>query len=1102
MTKLIKTIADKLQKKFDESKDRSFTHLYGFSKSLLINEILKEKTIIIAPELVAYALFYNLKKLGIEPIFFPSNYVMPYENKPPESQFAAFRIKSLFEFKNSPERPLIATPEAIYFPLITPETLNRYSKTIEIGQQLESKSIKEFLISSGFWREDLVELLGSFALRGDILDIFSSKYPDPVRIEMGWDEVEKIKLFAAENQTSYTELEKCEILPPSEFFQTEKNKGDLEYDVMAEGLYLLWCNKLEQNVSSNDTCGLAKHYAKHSIILEPDEVHAQLVELFEKAKKNFMQLPKSHSFAKPAEIFPDPDTIMDDLYKICIAKESNEASVFFTEDTHSFYYSSVLRSNVNEGEVTAVTKSPSGLDKLKNLRDNYPLINHIGDSFWGGFLFDSDETGKIGFLTDRELVGRNVPQPRVHIYRESNAFMFSAGLEIGDYVAHQDHGIGRFLGLKSIEFKGRPSDCLELEYADNQKLLVPIEDFHLVQKFHGVEGTVKLNKLGGGVWTRQKKRAAKQIRILAGELLHLYALRKSVDGFAHPKAKEYLDILKGTFPFEPTEDQARAISEVYEDLSSEHPSDRLICGDVGFGKTEVAIRAAVRVAAGGKQVAVLVPTTVLAQQHCNNFKQRLKELPLRVESLSRFVKTAKQKETVDKISKGLVDIVIGTHRLLSKDIVFKELGLLIVDEEQRFGVAQKEKIKQYRANVDVITLTATPIPRTLSFSMGGLRDLSLIATAPEHRLPIFTRLINFDDDIIREAIEKEIERGGQVFFLHNRVQTIKSMYNYLSQLVPHFKIAISHGQMKSRDLSKVITKFRDGKYQILLTTTVIESGTDIPNVNTIFINRADRFGISDLYQLRGRVGRSETQAYAYLITPPYKNLGSKARKRLKAILSHTQLGSGFSLSMRDLEIRGAGEILGKKQSGVVSKIGMEMYSKLLSKTVSEMKNQGQTLFIPPAIDMDFHIGILTEYIHSVAIRIELYQRFFTATDEKSLKRLFAEIRDRFGPIPDELLELEEYLRARILAARMPISSISVKGTAISIVFKDNNAPQLFDLTKGIIDPKLIAGFDFMPNLVLRIKRGEGNLDDLKIVNRVLRQLRDYYKAKENKDDQV
>ncbi len=1077
----LQTIESILRQKSDFREVRA---LEGFSAALVSAQKAKGRTLLVAPGDRANQIFHNLRKLGKNSLYFPENMVLPYEDKPPESSFAAFRIKTLMELLDREEVIVVSTPEALFYPLLLPEILKIKTLSISRGERINPLELSERLIDLGYGREEQVELLGSFSRRGDIIDIFSPTYPDPIRIETEWDEVGRISIFAAENQSSYRQADSVRVIPPDEWRAKVHDSEDI-----SGAIGHFWNGSLQSSVSFVSKLFGKGGYFDNTILIELEEIDACFHDLYDKAELFFDRFGDGR--ATPETIFERPSETVSSLKEKAILIESMDGENIGIDSPSGIYAEGVLMPPFDDGNAVFYTDSPSGRDRVKTLCLKYPGIRDMDSGLLGGFVI-LDKDRRIGVITDQEVIRRNPPQPKIHIYRESTAFLMASDLGEGDYVVHQDHGIGIFRGLKSIDFGGRPTECLELEYAEKAKLLVPIEDFHLVQKYFGQAGTLKLSKLGGSGWSKTKERAQKSIRALAGELLHIAALREAMEGFSHPEAIEFRDILDATFPYETTDDQKRAISEIDEDLSLQSPADRLLCGDVGFGKTEVAIRAAARVVAGGKQVAVLVPTTILAQQHYQTFRSRYEDLPVRIEVFSRFVAKGDQRRIIDHLGDGKVDIIIGTHRLLSKDVSFKNLGLLIVDEEQRFGVADKEKIKKYRANIDILTLTATPIPRTLSFSMGGLRDLSIIATPPEQRLPIFTKMISFDESLIKEAVNKEIERGGQVFFLHNRVKTISAMYSFLHGLFPELKIGIAHGQLPSQKLSRVIEEFRDGRYQILLTTTVIEAGTDIPSVNTILINRADRFGIADLYQLRGRVGRGGVQAFAYLITPEYKLITTSARKRLKAILSHTQLGSGFNLAMRDLEIRGAGDILGKKQSGVISQIGMSLYSKLLSQTVSQLKNESAVLFAPPSIDLDFHIGIPSKYIPSAQQRIQIYQRAFTVSTEKKLKAVFTEVRDRFGNFPEDVRQLEEYLEARIIASTIPVTAISLKGKYTSIVFQKEGAPTLYDLTRGIIDNNIIAGFDFNPNLILKIQRPGEETQHLVTLNIALRQLRDWF----------
>ncbi|MCX6826778.1 MAG: transcription-repair coupling factor, partial [candidate division Zixibacteria bacterium] len=652
----------------------------------------------------------------------------------------------------------------------------------------------------------------------------------------------------------------------------------------------------------------------------------------------------------------------------------------------------------------------------------------------GGFVSRENE---LALLTDHQIFGKYYRHIRRKKFKEGVALQDYTSLTIGDFAVHVDFGIARYQGLKTISVDGRPRDCLLLIYAEGDKLYVPIEEFNRVSKYAGKDSMPKLSSLGGSGWEKIKERAKKAIEDMATDLLKIYAERKIKTGFAFDPDTTWMKQLEASFIYEETFDQSKAINAIKADMEKLTPMDRLVCGDVGYGKTEVAVRAAFKAVEAGKQVAVLVPTTILAQQHLTTFTQRLTDFPVKIEMLSRFRSRQQQAAIIEQLGKGSIDIVIGTHRLLSKDLKFADLGLLVIDEEQRFGVKHKEELRKLRTTVDTIAMTATPIPRTLQMSLMGARDMSLINTSPKDRLPIMTEICEFEPEIISEAILREIDRGGQVFFVHNRVETIDAMHRYLQKMVPQVEIGVAHGQMHERSLEGIMLAFLAGRFQVLLSTSIIESGLDIPSVNTIIINRADRFGLAQLYQLRGRVGRSTVRAYAYLLTPPYRLLSEDARKRLRAIEAHTDLGSGFALAMKDLEIRGAGNILGIKQSGFIEEIGFDLYTRLLEEAVAELKGEKVVGLPDTKLETDLDLFIPDQYINISQQKVEIYQKIAGARTLQEIENIREDAEDRFGKFPDSTVNLFEAAAVRISAWALEIIRVKFRAGRVELLFKEH-----------------------------------------------------------------
>jgi transcription-repair coupling factor (superfamily II helicase) len=688
-------------------------------------------------------------------------------------------------------------------------------------------------------------------------------------------------------------------------------------------------------------------------------------------------------------------------------------------------------------------------DILERTADNVAMM--VAD-ISEGFVFPSEH---FAVLCDHQIFARKYHRFKRRRSKEGVALSSYTNLNVGDYVVHVDYGIGRYKGLKEITVDKRLRDCLLIQYLGNDRLYVPIEEFNRVQKYVGKEGKPQLTKLGGSAWEKVKARTRKAITEIAEELIKLYAERRSKSGYAFSPDDAWMRQLEASFPYDETPDQLTAIDDIKKDMTAPHPMDRLLCGDVGFGKTEVAVRAAFKCVSDGKQVAVLVPTTILAQQHLLTFTDRLRDFPVRIEMLSRFKTRREQTEIVKDLKDGKVDVIIGTHRLLSKDIAFRDLGLLVVDEEQRFGVTHKEKIKQLKRLVDVITMTATPIPRTMQMSLLGARDMSVINTSPKDRLPIRTEIVEFQPEAIREAILQEVERDGQVYFVHNRVQTIESIRKYLEKLLPGIRICVGHGQMPEKDLESVMFGFLSRDYDVLLSTSIIESGLDIPSVNTIVINRADHFGLAQLYQLRGRVGRSSMKAVAYLLIPPARLLTPTARKRLKAIEQHTELGSGFHLALRDLEIRGAGNLLGAQQHGFIEEVGFDLYLRLLDEAVAELKGEEMRPSFDIKIDTDLDMFIPNDYISDSQQKVDIYQRLAQADNYEVLNELELELADRFGPLPQSANNLIRMAEVKLLAARAGIKKVVFKNGQLRISYASDFVPgkqKIATLAAQVPDP--------------------------------------------------
>jgi transcription-repair coupling factor (superfamily II helicase) len=993
---------------------------------------------------------------GEEVRLFPGWEILPYEFKVPHSEVIGGRLDCLYDLISGENPIVVTTVRACLEKTITPDELKGKSVILKVGETEDIDELVTRLHHLGFKRFPQVEEIGTFSVRGGILDVFPYSSSDPFRIEFFGDSIESIRTFAVADQRSLHQTDSALILPKREVLL-----GDEEVERCLSRLKTGPAERLREKLQFTDEvpglewlatlfglpqAHIGDYISRDTIVFldEPEVMEGELDLIREETEKLFNQAGgKEEALPEPQKLWE----VRDGFYQ--------KLSSFRTIEHHSFGVKTPsLNLRMREPEVfggnvdllKSAIKDYLGDDRpifvfCENTGQRDRLIELLGSyaqritwevkNLSGGFVLP--ETG-LTVLTDHQIFSRHFWHRRKRRFNEGMALSSYSAIQTGDFAVHIDHGIGRYAGLETLEVDERKRECLKLVYEGGDKLYVPIEEFNRVHKFVGKEGAPVLSKLGGAAWENVKKRTKKAIQDMAQELIGLYAERKAVPGLTFSPDTVWQKELEESFIYEETPDQLATIDAVKTDMEQSIPTDRLICGDVGYGKTEVAVRAAFKAVMDGKQVAVLVPTTILAFQHHFTFSERLKSFPVRVEMLSRFKSPAEQKKTIQELKEGKVDIVIGTHRLIQRDVQFKDLGLLVIDEEQRFGVAQKEKIKKLRRLVDVITLSATPIPRTLQLSLFGARDMSIINTPPKDRLPIQTEISLFDKKLITDAVLREVDRGGQVYFVHNRVQTIEAMYRFLSQLVPQIRIAAAHGQMDERLLEKVMLDFLNRQYDLLLVTSIIESGIDMPNVNTIIIDRADRFGLAQLYQLRGRVGRSNVRAYAYLLIPKVKTLNSSARKRLKALEQFTQLGSGFHLALRDLEIRGAGNLLGPQQHGFIEEVGFDLYCRLLDEAVKELKGERTEMLPEVKLQFDLDIYIPESYIPDSQQRVEIYRKLSEAKSSQEVGEVEAEIIDRFGNPPVEVEDLLNLTVIRLSAARLGISRVSMKEERLSLEF--------------------------------------------------------------------
>ncbi|MCX6133112.1 MAG: transcription-repair coupling factor [Ignavibacteriales bacterium] len=952
---------------------------------------------------------------------------------------------------------VVTSAEAITGLVPPPNEFKQRSFEITAGKDHPFEDLISQLIALGFERKDFVEEYGDFSVRGGILDVFPYVGDNPIRIEFWGDSIESIREFDALSQRSIRELQSASIVASL----LPEQDGLAVHSSMLEYL-------------ANDAL---------FIIDEPAAVQKEVEELFREGVQNILSweslveqsnhFPKIlHSFisdskhSEPIEFFSLQQPSVNGSIKVLLhqiselALEGNE--LVLVCDTHE--EADRLKELLEEEFTTADSDGEeSNTETAPAQAPHQPSYQMMTEALHLGFIYPPS---RLALFTEHQVFGRlkrrgTSKRKRFKGFSQKEAQQ----LRRSDYVVHIDYGIGRFAGLQKLKVRGVDQEVMRVLYEGNDVLYVNLNFVNRVQKYASQEGHLpKLSKLGAPDWERLKSRARKRIKDIARELIALYARRRTEQGFAFAPDTHWQKELEASFMFEDTPDQAKATRDVKRDMELPSPMDRLICGDVGFGKTEVAVRAAFKSVLNGKQVAILVPTTILAQQHHNTFTDRVGRYSVRVESLSRFKSKKEQETTLEGLKAGTVDILIGTHRLLSKDVQFKDLGLLIIDEEHRFGVTAKEKLRHLRATVDTMTLTATPIPRTLQFSLMGARDLSLINTPPRNRLPILTEIAQFDPQLIREAILKELHRGGQVYFIHDRIHDIDDIQAMLHRKIPEAKFHVAHGQMKGHELEKAMMEFLEKKYDVLICTKIIESGIDIPSVNTIIINRADRFGLAELYQLRGRVGRSNEQAYAYLLTPPISSLPRITLRRLQAIQEFTELGSGFNLAMRDLEIRGAGNLLGAEQSGFIMEMGIEMYQRIVEEAVAELKEQEFEKLFQGAkaearwrngettIDADVEAYIPDVFIESDSERLDFYRRLYGLSSDDEIQSMRDELRDRFGEYPEEVENLFGVVELKTIASKIGFTKVEILRNQLSLYFPSADEKKFYETDDGGVPP--------------------------------------------------
>lgn len=974
-------------------------------------------------------------------LFYPGSYRRPYQIEETDNANVLLRSEVLNRINSRKKPSLIVTyPEALFEKVVTKKELDKNTLKISVGETVSIDFVNEVLFEYKFKRADFVTEPGEFSVRGGILDVFSFSNDEPYRIEFFGDEVDSIRTFDVETQLSLEQLKKVSIIPNVDAASNlSERKSFLEYIsnntvvfLKNEELLSGSIDKLFKKATDafNASTGEIKQIEPSKLFCTSQELKHQLVHF----KTIFLTSKKSKRFDEKNSI-----------------SNSNSISISFnTVPQPSFNKQfNLLIDNLNQNSADAYTnyifcsseaQAKRFHDIFEDAQGHVEQFETIVFPLFQGFI---DHESKNVCYTDHQIFERYHKFSLKNGYAKKQAITLKelTNLEVGDYVTHIDHGIGKFGGLQKIEVEGKQQEAIKLMYGERDILYLSIHSLHKISKFNGKDGTTpKIYKLGSAAWKKLKQKTKARVKHIAFNLIELYAKRRLQKGFQYDPDSYLQHELESSFMFEDTPDQSTATADVKADMESERPMDRLVCGDVGFGKTEVAVRAAFKAVDNGKQVAILVPTTILAFQHFNTFSERLAEMPVKVDYLNRFRTAKERKNVLENLKNGQLDIVIGTHQLVSKSIEFKDLGLLIIDEEQKFGVAVKDKLKTIKENVDTLTLTATPIPRTLQFSLMAARDLSVITTPPPNRYPVETHVVRFGEEVIRDAIHYEISRGGQTFFVHNRIENIKEVAGMIQRLVPDAKIGIGHGQMEGKKLEALMLAFMNNEFDVLVATTIIESGLDVSNANTIFINNANNFGLSDLHQMRGRVGRSNKKAFCYFITPPYSAMTEDARKRITALEQFSELGSGINIAMKDLEIRGAGDLLGGEQSGFINEIGFETYQKILAEAIEELKeNDFKELYADsqPAlkdrvfvkevlIDTDFEILFPDDYVNNITERLNLYTKLNEIKDEAGLLTFQKELEDRFGALPDEVTDLLNSVRIKWIAIKMGLERVIMK----------------------------------------------------------------------------
>ncbi len=1018
--------------------------------------------IIVPTDVEAEQLLTDLETFGASPAFFPWSGTAPYTPPPRNSTAFGRRCRVLNDLATGRAEIVIAPLRAAISPVPPPEYLRARTIDLVAGGALDPIAVADRLTTFGYTRVPRVSVRGEFALRGEVLDVFCPGDDHPIRTVFEFDTVEEIRSFETGSQSSVQKYRNATIVPCREVVWDPETIASFQENIASahEIDAAVRLDILESLTTRGTFDGEEVYYPL--VGTRSASIHEYLPEQgvvvyvgFEKLVNTAVTVEKEFSAAyrtvRVEKRYPRPERLILPVEEVTsvesrairfhsLVPEQNVKSLVFSYEPAQSYFGNVtfLKEELGALEkagytVAVYAESESQRMRVAHLLNDFSVIV-VADGISSGFAIPEL---KIRVIAENEIFGRRRHVPRSVHKTESAAIDTFVELDDGDYVVHVSYGIGRYCGIKRIAAAGNERDYIQLEYAGEEFIYIPIEQVNLIQRYIGQSGNApRLDTIGGKSWENRKSKVKKNVEDLADRLIALYSRRKRAQGHAFPTDAEWQYDFEATFPYEETDDQLQCIADVKHDMEAPTPMDRLICGDVGYGKTEVALRAAFKAVTSGKQVAILAPTTILAEQHYETFVERVQRFPVRVGMLSRFVAKPEQKVTLTGLADGSVEVVVGTHRILQKDVSFRDLGLIVVDEEQRFGVKDKERLKELKASVDCLTLTATPIPRTLHMALLKIRDMSVLKTPPHNRLPIETFIQEFSEELVADAVRKEVARGGQVYYLHNRIESLDEIRSFLEKMLPEVMVETAHGKMAAHELENIMHRFIHGGFHVLVATTIIENGIDIPNVNTIVIDRADMYGISQLYQLRGRVGRSDRPAYAYLFYPERRALSELAMKRLQIISDYTELGSGFKIALKDMEVRGAGNLLGAEQSGDILSVGFDMYLRLLDEAMRKRDADSADGDEPPEVylELEYSGFIPDTYIDTPSEKMEVYKKIASIGNEEELEAVYAEVVDRYGPLPDEVLSLLSLAEIRIIARKLFISTVRERAGRTTVEF--------------------------------------------------------------------